>query len=376
MSNLSRNPNNTNPAENQLTTEQTNADVSVDLSATEPSVLADMSAPQTPVPNVADTVANGTTHAGEAVIDAVQHTTQTIEAGTNQALEFLGVPIDIDALIALSVEWTGKIVLALLVFFVGKWIGKRILRVAELAMSRSRMDATAANFLSNVLYGLMLVAVTLAALNKLGINTNSFVAILGAAAVAIGMALKDQLGNLAAGVMIVMFRPFNRGDNVEIAGQTGRVIDINLVNTRIKTPNNHEVIIPNGDIMTSASTNFSSLPQRRVEVPVGIGYECDIQTARELILKEVHQYEPALQVPEPIVRVVGLGDNSVDLMLYVWAQNDDWWAVHCDLLERIKYSFDKHGISIPYPQRSLHLEGVDLKALNQALMANNMYPKE
>lgn len=314
-----------------------------------------------------ETMHTKTADVGNTVKEAVQQTTQTIESGTNQALEFLGIPVDMGMLMNVSVEWAGKIFWALLVFFVGKWIGKRILRVAELAMGRSRMDPTAANFLSNILYGIILVAVTLAALNKLGINTNSFVAILGAAAVAVGMALKDQLGNLAAGVMIVLFRPFNRGDMVEVGGHIGKVVDINLVNTRICTTNNHEIIIPNGDIMTSASTNFSSLPQRRVEIPIGIGYDSDIRTARDLILAEAATHPAALKSPEPVVRVVGLGDNSVDLILYVWAENDDWWMLHCDLLEQVKYSFDQNGITLPFPQRSLHLEGVDLDKLNRAL---------
>lgn len=316
---------------------------------------------------LAETAAHTTTVAGEAVKDAVQNTTLVLEDSTNQALSFLGIPIDIDALIVLAVAWSGKLALALLVFFVGQWIGKRLLKVANLAMARSRLDETTTSFLGNVLYGLMLVAVTLAALNKLGVNTNSFVAILGAATVAIGLALKDQLGNLAAGVMIVLFRPFNRGDFVEIGGKTGTVMEITLVNTRIRTSNNSEIIIPNGDIMTSASTNFTSLPQRRVEVLVGIGYDSDIATAKELMIKEAKLHESVLDVPEPLVRVTALGESSVDLTLYVWAENDDWFAVQCDLLENIKYSFDKHGVNLPFPQRSLHIEGLNLKKINALL---------
>lgn len=151
-------------------------------------------------------------------------------------------------------------------------------------MNRTHMDETAANFLSNVLYGLMLVMVTLAALNKLGVNTNSFVAVLGAIGVAIGVALKDQIGNLAAGVMIVIFRPFRQGDYVEVGGKVGTVMDITLVNTRIRTANNHEIIIPNGDIMTTAGINYSSLPHRRLEIAVGISYDSDIRTAKQIML--------------------------------------------------------------------------------------------
>lgn len=297
-----------------------------------------------------------TEKAGEVVKDVAVKTGETLEKTTNKTLDFLGIPVDVDAIIANGIDLGIKVALALLVFFVGKWIGKRVIAIAKQVMSRSQMDATTANFLGNVLYGLMLVAVTLAALNKLGVNTNSFVAILGGAAVAIGVSLKDQLGNLAAGVMIVIFRPFSRGDYVEVGGKVGTIMDITLVNTRIRTVNNHEIIIPNGDIMTSASINYSSLPQRRVEVVVGIGYDSDIETARSLMLKEAKNHESVLHVPEPVVRVTGLGDNAVQLTLYVWSENSDWFFVQCDLLESIKYSFDKHGVELPYPQRSVHLD--------------------
>lgn len=303
----------------------------------------------------------------ENIKELATHTTHALEATTNKTLEFLGIPIDIDSLLTLSADWLVKLVLALIIFFVGKWIGNRLLKVANLAMQRSRLDATATNFLGNVLYGLMLVAVTLAALNKLGVNTNSFVAILGAATVAIGLALKDQLSNLAAGVMIVVFRPFNRGDSVMVGGQTGVVLDITLVNTRIRTPNNHEIVIPNGDIMTQATVNYSSLPQRRVDVVVGISYDSDIETARQLMIRQATLNESVLEVPAPIVRVTELADSAVNLTLYVWAENADWFAVQCDLLEAIKYSFDKNGIKLPFPQRSVHIEGLDLVSLNSKL---------
>lgn len=308
------------------------------------------------VQEFSESATDTTSQAGDVVKEVVQNTGEKLETGTNTALQFLGIPVDIDALTAISIDWSVRLVLAFLIFFVGKWVGKRIVKVARRIMERGKVDPTAANFLSNVLYGLMLVAVTLAALNKLGVNTNSFVAILGAAAVAIGMALKDQLGNLAAGVMIVIFRPFSRGDYVEISGHTGTITDITLVNTRIRTPNNDEITIPNGDIMTSATVNYSALPKRRVPVVVGIGYECDIKQARQLMLEQASAHAKVLKEPAPLVRVTALGDNAVDLTLYVWTDNDDWFAVQCDLLESIKYSFDEHNISIPFPQRSLHLE--------------------
>ena len=295
----------------------------------------------------------------EVAKEATAVTVEGLEDTTNHALEFLGVPIDVHTLIHDGVELGINILLALLIFFVGKWVGKRILAVINRMLERSRLDQTVVNFLNNLLYGLMIVTVLLAALNKLGINTNSFVAVLGAAAVAIGMSLKDQLSNLAAGVMIVVFRPFGRGDYVEVGGQTGTVIDITLVNTRIRTSANHEIIIPNGDIMTNSSTNYTSLPTRRVDVLVGIGYHSDIQKAREAMLSVASHHDKILKHPAPNVRVTALSESSVDLTLYVWTENNDWFDVQCDLLEKVKYAFDEAGVDIPFPNRTVHIQGVE-----------------
>lgn len=311
------------------------------------------------VAEAADNAQQAAEAAKEVAVHAAEVTKTTLEHGTNDALQFLGIPIDIATLTQMAIDMSGKLVLALLIFFVGKWIGKRIVNIAKRLMARSRMDNTAANFLGNLLYGIMLVAVILAALNKLGVNTNSFVAILGAAGVAIGVSLKDQLSNLAAGVLIVIFRPFSRGDVVEVGGKTGTVLDITLVNTRIRTANNHEIIIPNGDIMTSSSTNFSSLPTRRVDIAVGISYDADIRTAREVLVQCASLHPKVLTEPAPSVIVTALGESSVDLLLRVWANNADWFEVQCDLLEASKYALDEAGIGIPYPNRTVQIEGLE-----------------
>lgn len=258
-----------------------------------------------------------------------------------------------------GIAYIDNIILALLIFFIGKWVIKRIVKVAQLIMGRSQMDSTVANFLGNLLYGILIVVVLLASLSQLGVNTNSFVAVLGGATVAIGVSLKDQLSNFSAGVMIIVFRPFNRGDTVEIAGKTGVVQNITLINTRLVTTNNHEIIIPNGDITTSAITNFSMRPTRRVDVVVGVGYNVDLRQAKQIMLDIANNHEKALKNPEPVVRVTNLGDNAVNLTLYVWSDNADWFALQCDLLEQIKYGFDERQIDIPFPQRNIHIEGLE-----------------
>lgn len=275
-------------------------------------------------------------------------------------MEFLGFTLDISALTDNVFSIMLKIVFALLIFIIGRWLAKKVVIIANSIMIRSHLETTAANFLSRLLYGILLVIVALAALSKVGVQTTSVVAILGGAAVAIGLSLKDQLSNFAAGIMIVTFRPFVRGDYVQISNYTGTVTEITLVNTHLTTTNNHDIIIPNSDITTSAITNYTALPNRRVDITVGIGYDADIKTAKNVMLTLAKDNALAFSDPEPIVRVTNLGDNSVDLTLNVWTTNDDWWSMQCDLLEQFKYAFDDNKIDIPFPQRNVHVKGLDL----------------
>ncbi len=280
-------------------------------------------------------------------------------------MEFLGFTIDVATLTDTALSLLFKILLALAIFIVGRWLAKKATVIVNRIMLRSRLDVTAANFLSRMFYGVFIVVVALAALNQVGVHTTSVVAILGGAAVAIGLALKDQLSNFAAGIMIVTFRPFVKGDYVQISSYTGTVAEITLVNTHITTINNHDVIIPNSSVTTSAVINYTALPNRRVDITIRIGYDANIKTAKDLILKLAKDNPVSFSDPEPIVRVTNLGDNSVDLTLNVWTTNDDWWSMQCDLLEQFKYVFDDEAIDIPFPQRSIHIKGLDQ-------MINNM----
>ena len=279
-------------------------------------------------------------------------------------MEFLGFTFDIAALTHNTLTVLAKIALALLIFVIGRWIAKKLVTFINRMMVRSHLEATAANFLSRLLYGILLVIVILAALNEIGVHTTSVVAILGGAAVAIGLSLKDQLSNFAAGIIIVTFRPFVKGDYVQIGSYTGTVTEITLVNTHLTTINNHDVIIPNGDITTSAVVNYTALPNRRVDITIGVGYDADIKRAKDLILKLAKENPVAFDDPEPIVRVTNLGDNSVDLTLNVWTTNADWWSMQCALLEQFKEVFDSEKIDIPFPQRSVHIKGLDQMMTN------------
>lgn len=271
-------------------------------------------------------------------------------------MESLGLAgFDTSQLISLATSFGINLLVAVIIFFVGNWMTKKIVQIAEKIMERSKLDDTITNFLGNLLYGLLMVVVIMAALGKLGVNTTSFAAIIGAATLAIGLSLQDQLSNFAAGVLIVIFRPFNRGDFVDINGLQGTVRDISLMNTRLMTLNNHEVIIPNSEVTTNATTNFTSLPSRRVDIPVGIGYGGDIKLAKDEILKVAISHDDVFVDPAPVVNVVGLGDNSVDLELRVWTSNNTWLQVQSDLLEGIKYKLDENRIEIPFPQRTVHI---------------------
>lgn len=271
----------------------------------------------------------------------------------------------IENLLQLALGFTINLIIAYIIFWVGRWLAKRIVTIVSHLMGRTRLDETLASFLSNLLYGILLIVVILSALSKIGINTNSFVAVLGGAAVAVGLALKDQLANFAAGVMIIVFRPFSRGDTVEINGKTGVIQDITLVNTRLVTANNHEIIIPNSDVTTNAIINFSMRQTRRVDITIGIGYGADIKAAKSIMLSMAKNHPKSLTSPEPVVRVTDLGDNAVELTLNVWANNADWYTLQCDLLEQIKYGFDTQKIDIPFPQRNLHIDGLDTLIKNQ-----------
>ncbi|WP_227431042.1 mechanosensitive ion channel family protein [Psychrobacter sp. I-STPA6b] len=267
--------------------------------------------------------------------------------------------VDFEKYGKLAVDMSVKIAIAIIIFLIGKWVVERLVKIADGMMQRSHLDDTMARFLSNILYGVLLVLVGMAALNEIGVNTTSAVAILGGATVAVGISLKDQLSNFAAGVVIVVFRPFSRGDYIEVNDTKGTVEIINILHTRLITPNNHELIIPNSKISTTEVINYTSIPNRRVDVVVGIGYSDDIKTAKEIMLKIAQEHELVFKDPEPIVRVTNLGDSSVDLTMNVWTTNDDWWKANCDLLEKIKYALDEQGIEIPFPQRSVHVVGLE-----------------
>ena len=262
---------------------------------------------------------------------------------------------DMQALVPLFTDWGIKIVLALLIYIVGKWIAKRITGFIGKIMQRADMDETLVTFLSNLVYAILLAAVILAALDKLGVPVTSLLAILGAAGLAIGLALKDSLGNFAAGVMLVFFRPFKKGDFVEVAGVAGTVDEVRIFSTVLTTPDNKQIIIPNGQVGADSITNYSAKEERRVDMVFGVSYDDDLKVARKVLTELCANHPLVLEDPATKIFVMNLGESSVDFAVRPWAKTADYWTVYGDLLEQGKLALEEAGCSIPYPQSDLHL---------------------
>jgi small conductance mechanosensitive channel len=264
--------------------------------------------------------------------------------------------IDIEALSAMAVQYGSQLAYGVAIFIVGKYVAKLVRKMARKAMARAKMDDTLMKFLSNILYAGLMAFVAIAALNKVGIQTASLIAIVGAAGLAIGLALQGSLSNFAAGVMIIIFRHFKVGDTIEAAGVAGTVENLDIFNTTLVTPDNQKVIIPNANITSGAVTNYSEKPTRRINLTIGIGYEDDIAKAKAVILEEMAADARLLKDPAPQVMVGNLGESSVDLIVRAFSSTADYWDAQFSLIERIKLRLDKESISIPYPQRTLHVE--------------------
>ncbi|MDP1541535.1 MAG: mechanosensitive ion channel [Polycyclovorans sp.] len=258
-----------------------------------------------------------------------------------------------------------NVLAALAIFIIGKWAVGIALNLLKKAMTRGRMDETLVSFLSNVIHGFAMAVVIISALGQVGVSTTSAAAILGGAALAIGLSLQGQLSSLAAGVILIIFRPFRKGDFVKIGGEMGVVDEIKIIHTVLKSLDNQFVIVPNNNVTTNVITNFSALPTRRVDLTIGIGYGSDLLKAKT-ILQEMIAAEPRrLEEPAPAVMVKDLGESSVDFAVRFWVNSGDWWSTRCDMIERIKLRFDAEGIEIPFPQRTVHHVG--LPAANDKL---------
>ncbi len=255
--------------------------------------------------------------------------------------------------------WLMNILYATLIVFVGRVVVKWLVKLSRKLMVRSNMDAMLINFLSVIANAVLMLFVLIAALDQLGVDTTSMIAVLGAAGLAVGLALKDSLQNFAAGVMLVMFRPFKVGDFVEAAGTSGIIEQITIFNTIMRTGDNREVIVPNGQIYADTITNYSARDTRRIDMSFGIGYGDDLLKAKNLLNEIVKGHPKVHADPEPVIRVAELADSSVNFDVRPWVNADDYWPVRSELIEQIKLAFDENGISIPFPQMDVHLNKLE-----------------
>jgi len=248
-----------------------------------------------------------------------------------------------------------KVVAAIAVLIVGRWVSKGLTGFTEKIMNKRQVDPTIVSFVANLIYIALLIFVVLAALGQLGIQTTSFIAVIGAAGLAIGLALQGSLSNFAAGFLMIIFRPFKVGDFIEGAGVAGTVEKIQIFTTQLKTPDNKTIIIPNAKLSGDNIVNFSAKGTRRVDMVFGIGYGDDMDKARKIITDVIDNDPRVLKDPPPKIAVLALGDSSVDFAVRPWVKVPDYWDLWFDVTETIKKRFDAEGVSIPFPQRDVHL---------------------
>lgn len=263
--------------------------------------------------------------------------------------------INPDAVWAWISAYSVNIIGAFLIFIVGKWLARRISNLLSKLLQKNDIEPTLVNFLTSLSYYTLVVLVVVAAAGRLGINTTSFLTILGAAGLAVGLALKDSLSNFAAGVMLVLFRPFTIGDVVSTAGITAKVEKITIFNTFLCSPDNQLIIVPNNKIISDVITNINAKDTRRIDLVVGISYDDDMAQTKDILQGLAAADNRILGDPAPTIAVAELADSSVNLVFRPWVKSGDYWDVRFDLTEKIKNSLDEAGISIPFPQQDVHL---------------------
>ena len=251
--------------------------------------------------------------------------------------------------------YAANIALAIVIFIVGRWLANTLTDVVVRLLKKSKMDDMLISFVASITKTILLLFVAIAALNKLGIDTTSLIALLCAAGLAVGLALQNSLQNFAAGVMLIVFRPFKAGDFVELAGVAGVVENIGIFSSVLRTGDNRELIIPNGAIYGGIITNYSARSTRRVDMVFGVAYDDDLKAAKELLRSIILADDRVLSDPEPVVAVSELADSSVNFIVRPWVKSADYWPVLWDTTEKVKLEFDAQGLSIPYPQMDIHM---------------------
>ena len=248
-----------------------------------------------------------------------------------------------------------KLLTALIVVIVGKQLVKILLKVIKVALEKANTEETVRIFVANLLNTVFTVIIFVAAINQLGVETTSIIALLGAAGLAIGLALQGSLANFASGILIVIFRPYKVGDYIEAGTNAGTVKDIQIFSTVLRTPDNKTIVVPNGSIMDGSITNYSEQPTRRIDIIASCSYQDDLDKVKQVLKTILDSEDRILTEPKPQIAVSELAESSVNFIVRPWVNSSDYLPVMYSLLENIKKTFDKKGISIPYPQSDIHI---------------------
>jgi len=278
-------------------------------------------------------------------------------AGADQ-LQNIDVGLLVATGTALVTQWGIKIIGAVALLVVGRIAAGWVRRIARRGLERAEVDATLVPFVAKLVYYFVLLIVVIAVLGVFGVQTASLVAVLGAAGLAVGLALQGTLSNFAAGIMLLIFRPFKVGDVVDVGGTTGAVVEIGVFATTLRSPDNIMIVVPNSQVYGQTIKNFNGYETRRIDMVVGISYDDDIPKALAAVRSIVSADDRVLADPEPQIAVSNLGDSSVDLVVRPWCQAADYWGLRFDLTHRLKEGLEAAGCSIPYPQRDIHLHQV------------------
>jgi len=252
----------------------------------------------------------------------------------------------------------GNLLAAGVIFIVGRWVSKLLKRLVTRLLTKANVDETLTKFLANIAYALLLVFVVMAAVNRLGVDTTSFAAVVAAVGLAVGFALQNSLSNFASGVLLILYKPFEVGNFVDAGGSKGVVEEIHLFSTLMRTGDNVQIFVPNGQITSGTITNYSAKDTRRIDLVVGCGYDDDLKAVKDFLVELLAADDRILEDPKPVVAVSELGDSSVNFVVRPWVKAADNWAVRCDLNEKIKLGFDERGFNIPYPTQDVHVHGM------------------
>ena len=253
------------------------------------------------------------------------------------------------------VQYAPKVLLGIITLIIGFWVVKLVVKLTKKAMIKAKVEESLLDFISNLVGILLKVLVLISVASMVGIKMTSFIAILSAMALAVGLALQGSLSNFSGGVLIIILKPFKLGDFIEAQGFTGIVTSIQIFHTVLKTPDNKTIIIPNGPLSNGNIMNYTMEDRRRVDITFGISYDDDFRKAKDIIMDVVNNHDKVIKDPAPFARVGELGDSSVNIKMRIWAKTSDYWDVYFDVMETVKLKFDENNITIPFPQRDVHI---------------------